>query len=72
GLDPLEVLRWATKNGAEAMQRADDLGTIEVGKLADLVVVDGDPVADITCLQDTDRLLAIVQGGAFYKDALAG
>jgi len=72
GLDPLEVLRWATKNGAEAMRRADDLGTIEVGKLADLVVVDGDPVADITCLQDTNRLLAIIQGGAFYKDAFAG
>jgi imidazolonepropionase-like amidohydrolase len=71
GLDPLEILRWATKNGAEAMGRADELGTIEVGKLADLVVVDGDPVADIACLQDREKLIAVMQGGVFYKDVLA-
>jgi imidazolonepropionase-like amidohydrolase len=70
GIPPLDVLRWATKHGAETVGRADDLGTLEVGKIADLLVVDGDPIADIGCLKDRDNLHAIVQSGLFYKDAL--
>ena len=54
------------------MDRGDDLGTIAVGKLADLLVVDGDPISDISCLKDRDNLLAIVKDGVFYKDALDG
>jgi imidazolonepropionase-like amidohydrolase len=65
------VLRWATVNGAELLQMADQLGTIEAGKLADLLVVDGDPLEDITVLQDRKNLLAIVKDGQFVKDALA-
>ncbi len=68
---PLDVLRWATKNGAELMGRADDLGTIEAGKLADLLVVDGDPSVDIEILQDANNLLAIVKDGRFFKDSLS-
>ena len=71
GIPPLDVIRWATKNGAALMDRADDLGTVEEGKLADLLVVDGDPVADISCLQQQDKLHAIVKSGYFVKDALA-
>jgi imidazolonepropionase-like amidohydrolase len=71
GIPPLEVLRWATVNGAELLQMADKLGTIEEGKLADLLVVDGDPLEDITVLQDRKNLLAIVKDGQFVKDALA-
>lgn len=48
----------------------DELGTIEEGKLADLLVVDGDPLADISCLKDTDNLHAILKNGVFVKDAL--
>jgi imidazolonepropionase-like amidohydrolase len=70
GIAPLEVLRWATRHGAELMQMGDQLGTIEEGKLADLLVVDGDPVDDIGILQDRERLLAIVKGGEFVKDSL--
>jgi len=70
GMAPIEVLRWATKNGAALMGRPDELGTVEAGKLADLLVVDGDPSADITILQDPARLLAIVQDGKFVKDDL--
>jgi imidazolonepropionase-like amidohydrolase len=40
------------------------------GKLADLVVVDGDPLDDITVLQDTDRILAVMKGGELFKDTL--
>ena len=64
------MIRWATKNGAETVDRSDDLGTIEVGKFADLLVIDGDPVADITCLKDRTNIQAIVKNGSFYKDAL--
>jgi imidazolonepropionase-like amidohydrolase len=71
GIAPLDVIRWATKNGAELMGRADDLGAIEQGKLADLLVVDGDPTADIAVLRDTARLHAIMKGGAFVKNELA-
>ena len=70
GIPALDVLRWATRNGAALLGMADRLGTIEAGKLADLLVVDGDPVADITVLQDPDRLLAIIKSGMFVKDAL--
>ena len=70
GFDPIDVIRWGTRNGAEAMDAGDDLGTVAVGKLADLLVVDGDPVADIACLQDRDNLLAILKGGLFVKDEL--
>lgn len=70
GIAPLDVLRWATRNGAELMGLGEQLGTVEAGKLADLLVVDGDPVADIAVLQDTDKLLVIMKGGVFVKDAL--
>jgi imidazolonepropionase-like amidohydrolase len=71
GIPALDVLRWATVNGSALMERGDELGTIAEGKLADLLVVDGDPVADISCLGDTDNLLAIVKDGEFVKDTLA-
>ena len=72
GASPLDVIRWATVNGAALLGMSDDLGTIEKGRLADLLVVDGDPTVDITVLQDRERLLGIMKGGRFYKDALAG
>ena len=71
GIAPLEVIRWATLNGAELMGRGDDLGTVTVGKLADLLVVDGDPIADISVLADRSRIVAIMKDGRFMKDELA-
>jgi len=66
----LDVIRWATKNGAEAMGLGDQTGTLTPGKLADIVVLDGDPLADITILQDPARILAVFKGGAAAKDEL--
>jgi imidazolonepropionase-like amidohydrolase len=71
GIPPLEVLRWATRNGAELLGRGDELGTVSEGKLADLLVVDGDPLEDITVLQDRDRIAAILRDGVLVKDELA-
>jgi len=56
-------LTCATRTGAEIMGRADEFGTLEVGKLADVLVVDGDVLADIALLEDRSRFIAIMQGG---------
>jgi imidazolonepropionase-like amidohydrolase len=63
GLTELEAITTATKNGAWAMRMEDEIGTLEVGKLADVLVVDGDPTANITVLQDKSRLSEVICRG---------
>ncbi len=70
GIAPLDVIRWATVHGADLMDMGEELGTVEVGKLADLLVVDGDPSVDITVLTHATNLKAILKGGDFVKDEL--
>ena len=72
GISNVDVIRWATKHGAELMGRDDELGTVTAGKLADLLVVDGNPLTDIAVLQDRANLLAILKGGQLIKDCLPG
>ncbi|HKX79933.1 MAG TPA: amidohydrolase family protein [Novosphingobium sp.] len=71
GIPAREVLRWATLHGAELMGRAHDLGALKAGYLADLVIVDGDPLTDVRVLGDEHRIVAVMKGGAFAKDELA-
>lgn len=71
GIPALDVIRWATRHGAEAMRLGAETGTIEPGKLADFLVVDGDPSMDITVLRDRANLLAIYLGGVAIKDQLS-
>lgn len=71
GFTPLETIRCATKTGAEIMGRDDEFGTLEPGKLADVLVVDGDVLADISLLEDRRRLIAVVQGGIVKAGQLA-
>lgn len=66
GIPALDVIRWATKHGAEAM--GTDAGLIAPGRLADLIVIDGDPLADITVLQDPAKILTVLKGGEPVKD----
>lgn len=63
GLSPLEAITTCTANGAWAMLMEDELGTLEVGKLADLLVVDGDPTTDIRILNDKSRLAEVICRG---------
>jgi imidazolonepropionase-like amidohydrolase len=72
GFTPLEVLTCATKTGAEILGRDHELGTLQAGKLADVLVVDGDVVADIRLLEDRARFLAVMQGGIIKAGRLAG
>ena len=73
GYTPEEALSAATLLGGELMGMGDKLGQVRPGFLADLLLVDGDPVADVTVLQDRGRLRANMKDGRFHKDpALAG
>ncbi|MCX7386786.1 MAG: amidohydrolase family protein [Planctomycetales bacterium] len=63
GLKPLDVIKCATQTGAEILGREHELGTLAVGKLGDVLVVDGDVLADISILQDRKRLIAVLQSG---------
>jgi len=63
GLKPLDVIKCATRTGAEIMGRGDEFGTLEPGKLGDVLVVAGDVVADISILQDRSKFIAVMQGG---------
>jgi imidazolonepropionase-like amidohydrolase len=71
GLTPLEVLKCATKTGAEIMGRGHEFGTLESGKLADILVVDGDVLADFAILEDRSRFVAVMQGGMVKAGPMA-
>lgn len=64
---PMEAIVAATQHGGAIMQQGDELGQVAPGYLADLLLVDGDPLADIRILQDKERLLAIMKDGQFHK-----
>jgi imidazolonepropionase-like amidohydrolase len=65
GLSPLEALRAATINGAELTGRVQDIGSIDPGKFADIVAVDGDPLADITVME---KVVFVMKGGEVYSN----
>ncbi len=67
GMTPAQAIRSATVNAAEALGR-DDVGSIEVGRHADLIAVDGDPLADVTVLE---RVPFVVKGGVVVKQLAA-
>jgi imidazolonepropionase-like amidohydrolase len=70
-LSPREILHSATVVGAELLGRAGELGVIAPGALADLLVVDGDPLRDLKLFQDQGAHLAVImQGGRLYKNRL--
>ena len=71
GFTPLEAIRCATKSGAEILGRGHEFGTLEAGKLADILVVDGDVLEDISILEDRRRFLAVMQGGVIKAGQLS-
>ena len=67
GFTPMEALLSATRSGGEIMGRPGELGQIRDGYLADVLLVDGDPLANLSILRDPARMLAVMKDGAFYK-----
>jgi imidazolonepropionase-like amidohydrolase len=67
GLTPMEAIVATTKTAAEVLRLEKKIGTLEKGKLADLIVVNGNPLKDIGLLQEKDKILAIMKEGQFYK-----
>jgi imidazolonepropionase-like amidohydrolase len=71
-LSPREILHSATVIGAELLGRAGELGVVAAGALADLLVVDGDPLQDLKLFQDQGAHLSLImQGGRLHKNTLA-
>jgi imidazolonepropionase-like amidohydrolase len=67
GFSPMEAILAGTKYGGQIMGMGDELGQIRQGYLADMLLVDGDPVANIRILQDRNRILAIMKDGQFHR-----
>ena len=68
GMSTMEALLSATAWGGPMMRMGPhQLGKLEEGYLADILLVDGDPLADITVLQDKSRILAVMKDGAFHR-----
>jgi imidazolonepropionase-like amidohydrolase len=67
GFTPMEAIRSATLYGGQIMMKPDELGVIKDGYLADLLLVDGDPLANLSILRDPKRILAVMKDGVFAK-----
>ncbi|MGL5005084.1 MAG: amidohydrolase family protein, partial [Casimicrobium sp.] len=69
GMTPMEAIRSCTLYGGQVMKRGHELGLVKEGYLADLLLVDGDPLANISILRDPKRILAVMKDGNFAKVA---
>ena len=67
GFTPMEAIRAATLYGGQIMMRPTELGVVKDGYLADLLLVDGDPLANLSILRDPKRILAVMKDGVFAK-----
>jgi len=67
GYSPAEALVCATRNGGLAMRREGDLGTLQSGMLADMILVDGNPLEDLALLRDLDRIAMVMKDGAIHS-----
>lgn len=70
GYSPAEALICATRNGGLAMRDQGDLGAIGEGQLADMLLIDGNPLADIGIITDHSRLVMIMKDGEIYKNEI--
>ena len=71
GMTPMQALVAGTGWAAECCGLEKEVGTVQVGKVADLIVVDGDPLKDITVLQDKTRIKLVMKEGKVYSNLLS-
>ncbi len=67
GLTPAQAIRAATSSAADLIGRAADVGTVEAGKYADLIAVTGDPLQNVTALENVSF---VMKGGTVVKDTI--
>ena len=70
GLSPMQAIQAATGWAAECVGLGNEIGTVETGKLADLLIIDGDPLSDIKILQEKDRIKQVLLGGKAFVDRI--
>ena len=70
GMTHLEALRAGTINAAKVMRMEEEVGSLTAGKLADIVIADGDPLTDIECLTHADHIRLVVKDGKIEKNTL--
>ncbi|MFB5189507.1 metal-dependent hydrolase family protein [Alicyclobacillus fastidiosus] len=68
GMSPMEAIVATTKTAAACLGWGDELGTVEPGKLADIVIANTNPLRDIRSLESQDNILTVIQGGEILKD----
>ena len=68
GFSPMDAILSATKLGGEIMMAGNEMGQIKPGYLADMILVDGNPVANVKLLQDAGKLLMVMKDGQFHKE----
>jgi imidazolonepropionase-like amidohydrolase len=67
GMTPMQSIVASTKMGGQLLGMGDELGTLESGRLADLLLLDGDPLADIGVAADPERVKLVMKDGIVYK-----
>jgi imidazolonepropionase-like amidohydrolase len=72
GMTPMEAILTATRNAAEALHMEKDIGTLEPGKYADVLLVDGNPAEDITVLQPRENIKMVMKEGKVFVDRRKG
>jgi imidazolonepropionase-like amidohydrolase len=65
-----EAITVATDHSSQCLGMSDDIGTLAAGKLADLLILDGDPLQDVGVLQEPDRRMLVMKGGEIMFGAL--
>jgi imidazolonepropionase-like amidohydrolase len=70
GMTPMQAIVAATRMGASCMGLGDEIGLLQEGRLADLLVIDGDPLEDVRILQERSHLRVIMKDGKFIKNML--
>lgn len=71
GMTPMQAIVSATSTAAQCIERPE-LGSLEPGKVADVVICDGDPLADVRVLEERKRIHLVMKAGKAYRDAMAG
>jgi imidazolonepropionase-like amidohydrolase len=72
GMSPMEAIMTATKNAAEAIKLHKICGTLEAGKFADIIAIDGDPLKDIRVLQEREKIAIVMKEGRIWVDRRPG